>query len=83
MATSTPGRRRRNYKGDRDAMMIRTDAVVGQAVRARADEAGMTLSDYVAALLASEVEMPERAPATPRARTDQQLPLDDRRLLTG
>lgn len=78
-----PGRRRRNHKGDRDAMMIRPDALVGHEVRSRADQAGMTISDYVWTLLAQEVDMPERAPATPAARSDQQLPLDSGRLLTG
>lgn len=81
MAT-TPGRRRRHYKGARDAMMIRPDLEVGHAVRARATEAGMTISDYVWALMARDVQMPERAPSA-RPRSDEPLPLDDRGLLTG
>jgi hypothetical protein len=79
---STITRHRRHWKGERDAMMIRPDIEVGHAVRERAREAGMTISDFVSMLLAREVDMPERAPSSPPPRADQELPLEEE-LLTG
>ena len=52
----------RPYKGDRDHIVTRPSRVVGDLVRQRADEAGLTISDYVAAVLARAHGVPEAAP---------------------
>jgi hypothetical protein len=52
----------RPYKGDRDHIVTRPSRVVGDLVRQRAEEAGLTISDYVAAVLARAHGVPEAAP---------------------
>ena len=60
----------RPSKGDRDVIVTRPARPLGNVVRARADEAGMTISEYVAMVLARAHGMPEFAPA-PSATTEQ------------
>jgi len=62
----------RASKGDRDIMVARMPREVGDAVRRQAADAGVTLSDYIAALLAREVGRSDLAP--PR-RLDEELPM--------
>ena len=52
----------RPYKGDRDHIVTRPSRVVGDLVRQHAEEAGLTISDYVAAVLARAHGVPEAAP---------------------
>ena len=49
-------------KGDRDALITDVAVPLGEAVRARADQAGLSVSDYVATILAKEHGLPEHAP---------------------
>lgn len=65
----------RAHKGDRDIMVTRPARAVGDEIRRRADEQGLTISDYVSRVLALEVGRPDLAPAIPARRRDQELPL--------
>jgi len=68
------GRGGRPSLGERDAMMIRPASALGERVRDAADEAGMTITDYVSTILAREHGCPELAPnARPTDQTE--LPL--------
>lgn len=49
----------RPYKGDRDHIVTRPSRLVGDVIRQRADEAGLTISDYVANVLARAHGLPE------------------------
>lgn len=55
----------RPSKGDRDQFVVRTSRTLGEQVRHGADSAGLTLSDYIALLLAQAHGMPEEAPLRP------------------
>jgi hypothetical protein len=70
-----PGRGR-PHKGDRDVIVTRPARPLGNVVRARADEAGMTISEYVAMVLARAHGMPEFAPASSATTAQEVLPLD-------
>ncbi len=68
----------RPHKGPRDAMMIRPHEDIGRVVRARAEEAGYTVTGYVSAVLAREVGLPHLAPAPdgpPADKQREELPL--------
>ena len=52
-------------KGDRAAMTVRAELPVAVEVRRRARSLGMSASDYIAAILARAVGMPELAPVPP------------------
>ena len=52
----------RPSKGDRDQIITRPARSVGDAVRAAADDHGMSLSDYVAKLLADTHGLSQLAP---------------------
>ena len=65
----------RPSKGDRDLLVTRPSRAVGDAVRARADAAGLTISDYVAALLATVHDLPEHAPRPLAGVNQEELPL--------
>lgn len=62
----------RNSKGDRDAMLTRLPRDLGSAVRRRAIESGLSISDYIASVLAAEVGLPDLAPP---GRLDEELPM--------
>ncbi len=64
----------RKHKGDRDSITVRTPRPVGDVLRAEAERRGMFVSDYVSALLARQVGMPELA-AMAEPREDQELPV--------
>lgn len=62
----------RASKGDRDIMVTRMPRVLGDEVRQRAADRGITLSDYIAGLLAADLGRPELGPAPC---LDQELPM--------
>src|SRR3954447_4399027 len=65
----------RPSKGDRDSIITRPARPLGNVVRARADEAGMTISEYVAMVLARAHGMPEYAPVPSTSMEQGVLPL--------
>lgn len=62
----------RASKGDRDIMVTRPARPVGDEVRRRAEQADLSISEYIARTLAIEVGLPDLAP---QPRRDQELPL--------
>jgi hypothetical protein len=62
-------------KGDRDLLVTRPARAVGDVVRARADEAGLSISEYVAAVLADTHGLPELAPTAIHTSGQTELPL--------
>jgi len=67
----------RRTKGDRDTLIVRVMRPMGDQVRQNADDLGVSITDYVTAILARELNMPEHAPPVPAA--DQlALPIDRR-----
>jgi len=62
----------RASKGDRDIMVTRPARQVGDEVRRRADESGLSISEFIARTLAIEVGLPNLAP---QPRCDQELPM--------
>lgn len=64
----------RPSKGPRDLLVTRPAAELAAVVRDRADELGMSISDYVATVLATAHGMPHAAPSI-HATTQQELPL--------
>ncbi len=74
MTTRRAGRGGRPSKGDRDQLITRPARPIGDAVRDAAEAAGLTINDYLEALLARTHGLPELVPAA--ARLDQvELPL--------
>jgi len=77
IATMTPARNPRGgrpSKGDRDAFKVRPARPVGDRVRELADAAGMPYGEYISAILAREVGMPDLAPRAENA-DRQELPI--------
>lgn len=68
-----PGQGGRHSKGDRVTVISRAARPLGDAVRQSADDAGMTISDYVATILANVHNMPQHAPQ--QLSRHQELPL--------
>ncbi|MFC3690452.1 hypothetical protein [Aquipuribacter hungaricus] len=64
----------RPNKGDRDLLVTRPARAVGDVVRARADEQGLTISEYIATVLAEVHNMPQHAPR-PAREPQEELPL--------
>ncbi len=64
----------RPSKGERDLLVTRPAVPVGQAIRTRADACGLTISEYVASVLAEHVGLPDLAPAA-KPKRDQELPM--------
>jgi hypothetical protein len=65
----------RPHKGDRALIATRLAQPLATVVRDRADEAGMTITDYVAMVLARAHGMPEFAPASSVTAEQEVLPL--------
>ena len=66
----------RPHKGDRDAILIRTPLELGELVRDLAEEAGMSITDYVTAILARELDRPDLSPIiAPGDKNQKELPL--------
>lgn len=66
----------RQHMGEREFIAARPPKVVADAVRARADLHGVSLSQYVSALLADAVGLPEAVPLPDLPESGQQeLPL--------
>ena len=63
----------RPSKGDRDSIITRPLRPLGDVVRTRADEAGLSISDYVASVLATAHGLPQYAPVAPQQ--NEELPL--------
>lgn len=72
--TTRNSRGGRPSKGDRDAFKVRPARPVGERVRELAEAAGMSYSDYIAAVLARDVGMPDLAPRAENARHEE-LPI--------
>lgn len=65
----------RPSKGDRDLLVTRPLRALGDVVRARADDAGMSISEYVATVLATTHGLPELAPTAIHTCGQTELPL--------
>ena len=65
----------RPHKGDRVLIASRPSRVVADLVRQRADEAGLSISDYVAKVLAEVHGGPEAGPQLPANTNQEVLPL--------
>lgn len=63
------------HRGDRVPILSRPPRPVGDAVRTAAHERGMSVSDYVASVLADVHGMPELAPAAHPGSGQGELPL--------
>ncbi len=53
----------RRHKGDRDAFLAQPARPLGDVIRQKAQEAGMTYGDYIVTIVARELGMPEYTPA--------------------
>lgn len=65
----------RKSKGDRQSMISRVPSPIADAVRDRAAERGMSLSDYIASVLARDVGLAKLAPQA-AVRHDEELPIN-------
>lgn len=72
--TTRNSRGGRPSKGDRDAFKVRPARPVGERVRELAEAAGMSYSDYIAAVLARDVGMPDLAPRVENV-SHEELPI--------
>ena len=73
MRTSNGGRK---SKGERELLGTRPMAPLAHAARLRADELGLTVSDYLVALIAEDLGMQQYAPAQPDP-SRVELPIDE------
>ena len=64
----------RPSKGDRDQILTRPSVELGEVVRAAADDSGMSISEYVAKVLAEAHGLPELAPQ-PHPTNQGELPI--------
>jgi len=65
----------RKSKGDRQPLISRVPSPIADAVRDRAEERGMSLSDYIASVLARDVGLATLAPQA-SIRHDEELPIN-------
>lgn len=65
----------RPNKGERDLIASRLPTELGDAVRMAADEHGMTISDYVAKILAEALSLPQFAPEAHLASDQGEFPI--------
>lgn len=63
----------RPSKGDRQPLVSRVPTPIAEAVRQRAAQSGLSINDYIARLLASDVGMAQLAPA----QHFEELPITD------
>lgn len=74
MRTSNGGRK---SKGARELLGTRPSSLLAEAARDRVDELGISMSDYLAILLAQDLGMPEYAPQTHIPIRQMELPISD------
>jgi predicted HicB family RNase H-like nuclease len=67
----------RSSKGERLQLISRVATPIGEAVRTQAEERGMSMNDFIAAVLAREVGMPDLAPLSTIQPQRQELPISD------
>lgn len=54
----------RRTKGARELLGTRTDTVLAAAARSKAADLGLSVSDYLATILAADLDLPQHAPKT-------------------
>lgn len=54
----------RRTKGSRELLGTRADTALAAAARLKAAELGLSVSDYLATILAIDLDLPQYAPAT-------------------
>lgn len=64
----------RKSKGDRQSLISRVPSPIADAIRDRAEERGISLSEYVGSVLARDVGMSELVPQA-SIRHDEELPI--------
>jgi hypothetical protein len=67
----------RKTKGARELLGTRTPVALAEAARDRVDELGISMSDYLAILLAQDLDLPEYAPQIHAQITRMELPISD------
>lgn len=67
----------RPSKGKRDQLISRVAWDLGDIVRDNAEAEQLSVSDYIARVLAREVGRPELAPRHNRPYSEQELPISD------
>jgi hypothetical protein len=72
MRTTNGGRK---SKGVRELLGTRPDTVLAEAARGRVDELGLSMSDYLAILIAQDLDMPQYAPKIPNTIRHMELPI--------
>ena len=72
-----PGGPGRKSKGDRDHFLTRPPRALGDLIRASADDADLSYSEYIAVLLAHAHGRPDLAPASLPPRLQEELPLQN------
>ena len=77
MVVDRGGRGGRPSKGKRDQFVSRVPWELGDLVRERADAEQVTVSDYIAVVLAERVGRPDLAPGDHRMFNQQELPITD------
>ena len=70
----SPGSGRKS-KGERELLSTRTHPMLAARIRESADEQGLSISDYLSAVLASAHGLPQYAPVLTRPASEQQLSL--------
>lgn len=65
------------HRGDRAPVLSRPPRAVRDAVKAAADAHGVSVSDYVAIVLAKEVGMADLAPSLPGPSAQGSLPIEE------
>jgi hypothetical protein len=74
MRTTNGGRK---SKGVRELLGTRPDTVLAEAARGRVDELGLSMSDYLAILIAQDLDMPQYAPKIPNTTHHMELPISE------
>jgi len=64
----------RPSKGDRDAFLTKPAIPVGEVVRSNAEALGMSYGDYISAIVANHLGLPQYAPQVPIS-NQEELPL--------